>query len=159
MLERMKGAVLLDADTYELVEHDQRYLSEAAIIVAVTSVLTGLGAWFATGRFAGFISLLIVGFLGWFVWAGITLWVGTRFFGGTADMGEMLRVLGFARSPMVLAVIPFVGLFVGSVWSLVASVVAIRQGLDFKTSDALLTALVGWLVLLIAQAILTFAFG
>ena len=159
MLERIKGAVTLDSETYELVENDAKYMGEAVLIVAITSVLTGIGAWISTGSFAGFIALLIIGFLGWVIWAAITLFIGRGLFGGTADMGEMLRVLGYARAPLALAVVPFVGLLVGSIWSLVCSIVAIRQGLDFTTGKALLTAGIGWVALLIVNGILSFVIG
>ena len=88
--------------------------------------------------------------LGWIVWATTTSFIGTRVFKGTTDMGEMLRVLGFAQSPRVIGVIPFLGP-VAAVWVLVASVVAIREGLDFSTGRAIGTAIGGWLVWIVLQ--------
>jgi hypothetical protein len=52
---------------------------------------------------------------------------------------------------------PFLGpliTFVVMVWMLVCGVIAIRQALDFDTGKAILTALIGWLVLLIPTIIL-----
>ena len=155
MLDRVWRAAKLDPDLYEMVEHQPRYLPEAALIVAVTSVLAGLGGWITTGNFvSGFISLLLVGLFGWLVWASVTLFVGTRFFGGTADLGEMLRVLGYASGPLALSIIPWGGAFIGGIWALVASIVAIKQGLDFSIAKALGTAIVGWLLLIVLRAIL-----
>ena len=71
-------------------------------------------------------------------------------FNGTTDMGEMLRVLGFAQAPRVIGVIPFLGP-VAAIWVLVASVVAIREGLDFGTGRAIGTAIGGWLVWVVLQ--------
>ena len=153
MLNRVFRALKLDADLYEEVEHDSQYLPEAALIVVATSLLAGFGGWISGSFVAGFISLALTGLLGWFVWSGVTLIVGTRIFGGTANYGEMLRVLGYANAPLALAIVPWVGLLVGSLWALVASIVALRQGLDFTLGKAIGTAIVGWIVLFIVRAV------
>ena len=153
MLNRVFRALKLDADLYEEVEHDSQYLPEAALIVVATSLLAGFGGWISGSFVAGFISLALTGLLGWFVWSGVTLIVGTRIFGGTANYGEMLRVLGYANAPLALAIVPWVGLLVGSLWALVASIVALRQGLDFTLRKAIGTAIVGWIVLFIVRAV------
>ena len=153
MLNRVFRALKLDADLYEEVEHDSQYLPEAALIVVATSLLAGFGGWISGSFVAGFISLVLTGLLGWFVWSGVTLIVGTRIFGGTANYGEMLRVLGYANAPLALAIVPWAGLLVGSLWALVASIVALRQGLDFTLGKAIGTAIVGWIVLFIVRAV------
>lgn len=153
MLNRVFRALKLDADLYEEVEHDSQYLPEAALIVVATSLLAGFGGWISGSFVAGFISLVLTGLLGWFVWSGVTLIVGTRIFGGTANYGEMLRVLGYANAPLALAIVPWVGLLVGSLWALVASIVALRQGLDFTLGKAIGTAIVGWIVLFTVRAV------
>lgn len=151
IVDRMRGAASLDIHTYEEVEADTSATGQAAIvvvIVAIASAIGGVGSG-AEGVLGGLISAL----LGWLAWAGITYVVGDKLFGGTATWGEMLRTLGFAQSPgvlYILAVLPLVGwivrLFVG-LWILVAGIVAIRQALDFSTGKAVLTAIVGWLVM------------
>jgi hypothetical protein len=153
VLNRVFRALKLDADLYEEVEHDSQYLPEAALIVVATSLLAGFGGWISGSFVAGFISLVLTGLLGWFVWSGVTLIVGTRIFGGTANYGEMLRVLGYANAPLALAIVPWVGLLVGSLWALVASIVALRQGLDFTLGKAIGTAIVGWIVLFTVRAV------
>lgn len=153
LTDRMIGAATLDVNTYEDVEHDETATSQAALVVAITAVTQAIGAAAGQGH-AGrnFIATVIVALISWWLGAGITYWVGTRLFGGTATWGEVARTIGFAQSPAVLAVlgiIPGLGrlvLFVVWVWVLVASVIAIRQALDFDTGKAVLTALVGWLV-------------
>ena len=50
----------------------------------------------------------------------------------------------------MIGVIPFLGP-VAAVWVLVASVVAIREGLDFSTGRAVGTAIGGWLVWIVLQ--------
>ncbi len=99
--------------------------------------------------------------LGWLVWAGITYLIGDKILGGTATWGELLRTLGFAQSPGILAVLGLIPLLGGivrlvlAVWVLIAGVIAIRQALDFSTGKAIATAVIGWLAIAIPLAILT----
>lgn len=158
IVDRVKGAVLLDGETYELIEENKRYLPEAAGIVAITSLLTGVGAALSGKGVEGFVSMLVVGFVLWFIWAAAALFVGTKYFEGTSNMGEMLRVLGYASIPMVLGVIPFFGMAVGGLWTLAASVVAIKRGMDFSMSKAVMTAGAGWVIFMVVRYVLFFIF-
>lgn len=68
----------------------------------------------------------------------------------------MLSPIGFAYAPQVLnflTLIPFLGRpieLVLSVWSLLAVIVAVRQGLDISTNWAALICLVGWPLIQVA---------
>lgn len=167
LIERVLGVLKLDVNTYEAIEADESATSQAAIVVAIVAIVGGLvgGAISAAfdGSFIGtFISTLLSSFIGWFVWSFVTYFVGTRLFGGKADLGQMLRVLGFAQAPGILAAIPVCGAFVGWIWTLVCTFIAIRQGLDLDNTKAALTAVVAWfavfLVGLVIAAVLA-AFG
>lgn len=157
MVERMLGAATLNPATFEEVEHDENATMQAAGVVALVAAAQALGRWggpFAMGSAAG------VALLGWLVWAGITYFVGTRLFGGTATWGELLRTLGFAHAPGILAALaffPVLGSFLRlalMVWMLLAAIVALRQALDVTTGKAIATGVVGWLILAVLQAIL-----
>jgi hypothetical protein len=156
--DRMKGAALLDVPVYEEVEADTTATGQAAAVVLIASVAGAIGraGWGPSGIIMGLLMTLI----GWVIWAAVTYFIGTRLFGGTATVQELLRTLGFAHAPGVLFVLgfmPFLGpliTFVVMVWMLVCGVIAIRQALDFDTGKAILTALIGWLVLLIPTIIL-----
>lgn len=158
LTDRMIGAAMLSVATYEEVEADQTATSQAAIVVAIVAVAGAIGNYFRHGG-RGIIGAVIAAFVGWLLWAGITYFIGTRLFGGTATVGEMLRTLGFAQSPgviLVLAIVPILGWLViaaVAVWQLVAGIIAIRQALDFTTGKAILTALIGWVVVWIINAI------
>ena len=147
---RMRGAATLDIATYEEVEHDTTATAQAAGVVALTAAAQAVAA--STGGVAAIFGAAAAALVGWFVWAGITWLIGGKVFGGTATWAELLRTLGFAQSPNVLAVfalLPFVGWAVYAVlfvWVLIAGVVAIRQALDFDTVRAILTALTGGLI-------------
>lgn len=146
MIENMLRAARLDQAFYQSVEQDERLTPQATAVVVLAAVLSALGTWFVLDR--SFFRLVIVGsvsaVLGWLVWAGITFWIGVQFMGGTANYGEMLRVTGFAQSPRVLGIVPFIG-WIGAIWALVATVVAVREGLDVTIGQALVASFAGWL--------------
>jgi hypothetical protein len=158
IVDRMKGAALLDVATYEEVEHDNDATGQAAVVVIIVAVCSALGAIWRGGPsiIAGPISAV----LGWLLWSAITYVIGDKLLGGTATWGELLRTIGFAQSPgvlMIFGIIPILGGIVRVVvalWLLVAGIIAIRQALDFSTGKAIVTALLGW-VAMIALAFLT----
>ncbi len=156
--ERMKGAALLDVATYEEVEADTTATGQAAVVVVLAAIASGIGM--ARGGPAGIIGAVVASLLGWVVWAGITYIIGDKILGGTATWGELLRTLGFAQAPGVLAVLgiipgmqDIVSLVIG-IWLLTTGIVAIRQALDFSTGKAIATALLGWLAMMIPRALL-----
>jgi len=161
--ERMKGAALLDVATYEEVEADTTATGQAAIVVTLGAIASAIGA--SGGGLRGIVAALVASLIGWVLWAGVTYFIGAKMLGGTATWGELLRTLGFAQSPKVLAVlaiIPGLGWFVGtalSIWLLVAGIIAIRQALDFSTGKAIATAVLGWLAMVIPFALLGLSGG
>ena len=164
MFNRIMGVFKLDVNTFEEVEHDETATSQAALVVALVALLgglgSGLGASYSGGNFwTSFISTLIWAFVGWFLWAGVSYLVGTSLFGGQATLGEMLRVLGFAQAPQLLGIIPCLGGLVGAIWALIAGFIAIRQGLDLDNTKAFLTALVGFVVLMIGYVAIFMVLG
>jgi hypothetical protein len=98
----------------------------------------------------------IVALVGWYVWAFVTYFVGTRFLPGPrtqADLGQLLRTIGFSASPgliRVLGIVPGLGWLVSLVaalWMLVAMIVAVRQALDYEsTGRAVAVCLIGFAV-------------
>lgn len=159
MLERIIGVLKLDVNTYEEIEADESALTEAIIVVSIVAVIGGLigGGISAAlgGSFVGsFLSTLLNAYIGWVVWAAVTYFVGTQFFGGQATMGEMLRVLGYAQAPGILRIIPVCGSFVGWLWSIATGFIAIRQGLDVDNTKALLTIVIGWVAVFVVSLII-----
>ncbi len=140
---RMIGAAMLDVPTFEAVEHDTTLTGQAAAVVALAAVATGIAT--SDSVIGGTIGALI----GWFFMAGTIYIIGTKLFDATATWGEVLRTLGFAASPkilLVLAVLPILGWLVQLVvglWALAAAVIAIRQALDISTGKAILTGILG----------------
>lgn len=161
MLDNIIGVFKLDPMTFERIEKDSTQTGPAALIVILVSILAGLGNAvfnsfsdrpFFTGLIGGIIAVL----LGWVLWSALTWFIGTRLFNGQADLGEMLRVIGFAYAPQVLSIIPCIGGIIGLIWTLAAGFVAIRQGLDLDNTKTLITIGVGLLAYLALMAIVNF---
>ena len=160
IIDRMIRAARLEPQLYEEVEHDRSATSQALLVVVLGSIAAGIGA--LSGGIGGLIFGIVAALVGWAVYAFIAYWVGTNIFKGPrteATWGQLLRTLGFANSPrvlLVLVVIPVVGIIVGLavfIWTLVTTVIAIRQALDFDTGRAIATAVVS----LLAQFVIYFA--
>ena len=153
IVDRMRGAAMLDVATYEEVEHDEQATGQAAVVVLIVAICTAIGAISRGG--AGILVAPITAIVGWLVWAGVTYLIGDKMLGGTATWGELLRTLGFAQAPgvlMIFGIIPLLGGLVRAivaVWLLVAGVIAIRQALDFSTGKAVVTGLLGWVALVV----------
>ena len=94
--------------------------------------------------------------IGWLAGSAVLWFIGTRLLPGrntNADLGQLLRTLGFAQTPGlfgVLAVVPVAGLFIPFVvamWVIAATFVAVRQALDYESNlRAILVCLLGWIV-------------
>lgn len=143
-IDRMLRAARLDVKLYEEVEADTSATSQALLVVILVAVAGGIGSFFS-GGVVGLVTGIVVGVVGWAIWAFLTHLIGTKLFGGTATMGELLRTVGFAYSPGVLNILGFIpglGALIGLVvfaWTIVAGVIAVRQALDFSTGKAIAT--------------------
>ncbi len=163
IIDRMIGAAKLDVPTYEEVEHSESLTAQAAMVVAIAAVARAIGG--VDGGSAQILSGLMTALSMWIVWAGITYLIGDKLLGGTATWGELLRTLGFAQAPGVLAIVGVIGPLSGvteivvSIWLLVAGIVAIRQALDFGTGKAILTAVLGWLSAMLVAVLIAIAIG
>jgi hypothetical protein len=163
-VNRILGVFKLDAGTFEAVEHDRSATSQAALIVLLVALLSGggsaLGAVLTdSSALSSFFSSLVLTFVGWILVSVITYFVGTTFFKGQATIDEMLRVIGFAFAPQLLSIIPCVGWPIGAIWSLIASFIAIRQGLDLDDARTLFTILIAFVIYIILFIVASLLFG
>ena len=153
---RVIGAAVLDRETYEDVEADRSATPQALVIVLLSSVAAGFGAARGQGEATVpfFLEIAALSVLAWVAWSAVIYAVGafilpTR--DTRTDLGELLRTLGFAAVPgllQVLAAAPGAGSGIFAIcilWSLAASVVAVRQALDFEsTGRAIAVCGLGW---------------
>lgn len=184
MLERILGVFKLDVATFELIEHDESATTQAAIVVGLVGLLSAIGAAIGAvvannalstigsqlgsdfelpmaiptlSPVGAFLNALIGAFVAWLLWSALTYFIGTRLFEGQANMGEMLRVIGYAQAPRLLSVlgfIPCIGALLslaGWLWALVATFVAVRQGLDIDNGKTALTVILSFVVVIVVN--------
>jgi hypothetical protein len=119
----------------------------------------GIGTALGVNFVGSFIRQLISAFVAWLIWAAVTYFVGTSLFKGKSTIGEMLRVLGFAQAPGLLVIIPICGAFVGWLWTLACSFIAIRQGLDIDNTSAFFTAVIALIVVILVNVVIGLILG
>ena len=142
--QRVTGAALLNAQAYEDVEADRSATGQALAVVLLSSLAAGIGAAGPAGaRPAALAGVSLLAFAVWVIWAVLTLQIGTRIMPSQrtrADVGELLRVTGFATAPGILRVVGVIPgttslvFVVTMAWMLMAMIVAVRQALDFTST-------------------------
>jgi hypothetical protein len=159
----MIGAALLRPHTYEEIEHDSAATMQAAIVVVIVALATGIGS-IGLGITA-LIFGIVSGIAQWAIWAFVTFILGTTLFktpATEANWAQLARTTGFAQTPGLLRVfgaIPFIGpvlAVIGTVWQLAAMIVAVKQALDYTSVwRAVAVVVVGFILV----AILNLIFG
>jgi hypothetical protein len=152
-VQRVIRALKLEAALFEEVEADRDATAQALGVVLLSGLAAGIGGS-GRGLAGGILLLTTASVLAWVVWAVVTYVIGTKILPGAqteADVGQLLRTVGFSSAPgviQVLGVIPVLAeavFFVASVWMLVAMVIAVRQALDYEsTARAVGVCLIGW---------------
>lgn len=167
LTDRMIRAAKLDVSLYEEVEADRGAIRQAMDVVVLSSIAAGLGN-LTRGGLSGIVIGAIAALIGWFIWAWLTYVIGTKLLPEPqtrADLGQLLRTIGFASSPgliRILGIIPGLhGLvfLAASIWMLVATVIAVRQALDYQsTLRAVGVCVIGWIILVVIGAVLVAGF-
>ena len=165
---RIIRAAKLDSNLYEEVEADKSALGQAMAIVVFSSIAAGIGLY-KTGGFSGIITGTLASLISWYVWAYLTYFIGTKFLPEPqtqADLGELLRTIGFSSSPGLLRVfyfVPGIGIMlylISSFWMLVAMIIAVRQALDYNsTLRAVGVCVIGYIIQIFVLVIIFSIFG
>jgi hypothetical protein len=172
MIANVRRAMSLDRTFYQEVAYDERYSQEALMVVIVVAVLTGIGNFLGGvlggnfgGAFIGLIGGVIWTVAAYYIWAYVVQFVGKSLFQGQATVPQLLRTMGYAYGPLALGVLSFIpcfgGLiaFIGWIWSLVCGFFAVRETHKLSDGQTIVTAFVGWLVIVVISAILGTIFG
>lgn len=168
LVDRMVRASKLDINLYEEVEADKGAMGQAITVVVLSSLASGVGTIGILG-IKGLILGTISALIGWFVWAYLTYLIGTKLLPEPqtkADVGELLRTIGFSSAPGVLRIfglIPFFGAvvsFVAGIWMLVAMIIAVRQALDYKSTwRAIGVCAIGFVIYIVVIALIMSIMG
>lgn len=157
--ERVVGVMRLQSAMFEEVEHDASATAQAAIVVLAATIVPFL-IWYDLG-IRILLGTIVAALLGWLLSSVVLFLIGTRLLPGrntSANIGELLRTVGFAQAPGIfgiLAIIPILGWLVGFLvvlWVLAATVIAVRQALDYDdTLRAVIVCLLAWVVKVIVM--------
>ena len=151
--ERVTGVLALRPSVFEDIEADKHANLQAFAIVVICALAAGL-----SGGQYGLVRMILESIgavVGLVTWAAVTYLLGVRLLPEPqtrSDLGELLRVMGYATIPSVFAplvAIPFIGRVVPvavSLWLLGTFTIGVRQALDYRsTVRAFIVVIVGWL--------------
>lgn len=167
-VDRLRGALMLDARTYRDVEQDTSANGQAAITVVLAALAAGIGSLLGRDVIQNLVGTAISSLLQWVIFSFVAYYVGASLFSSgdtSVTPGQVLRTIGFAQAPkilLVLGIIPVLGWIVGLVvffWFLAAAIVALREAFEFDTGRAVGTGLVALAVILVIDIVLSVVFG
>lgn len=166
LVQRSLGIAQLNDATYEEIEHDTTALPQAVLVVLAAGLAGGIGA---VGESAwGIIAGPIAGIIGWAIASFFVYVVGTRLLPSSqtqADLGQVLRLYGYAAVPgvaNVLGFIPIIGAIVAlaaGIWGIVCAVKAIMHALEMTVARAIVTAIVASILAAIVIGVIALVFG
>lgn len=161
MIRALKG----EAQLYEEVEHDPKATQQVFLVIGIVAVAEAIGLALENlillQPLSGILFESVTGFVltvvGIGLWSLLLYFFGTRLFQGKATPQEVWRAAGFARSPGVFLIIPFVGAL-ANLWMIYTNIIAARQALDLTTRKAILASIVSYIPYLIIIAFIQLIF-
>jgi hypothetical protein len=166
IVQRAKDVAQLDTRTYREIARDPNATKEAALVVALVAIANGIGS--AGDGSSGLIGGIIAGLLGWVVFSAVIWFVATNITGSpttTASIESLMRTLGYARVPGLLAVFGFIWLIgwiataVAGIWILVTSLYAIHTTLNMGWLRTLATVLIAGIISGLVTLLIGLIFG
>ncbi len=152
---RIVRAIRLDVMLFEEVEADRSAMGQAMLLVVLSSLASGIAS-ISRGADYSIIGGTIGNLIGWFAWSYLIFYIGTHWLAEPqtrSDYGELLRTIGFASAPGLIAIfgiIPgfyVIAFLVSAIWMLIATVIAVRQALDYSsTGRAIIVCVIGWII-------------
>ena len=152
LTSRMIRALKAESRLYEEVEHDPNATRQVLLVIGMVAVAQAIGIalenLLLSQSLSGILAESIIGFVltvtGIALWSYLLYFFGTKLFQGKATPQEVWRAAGFARSPGVFYIIPFVGR-IAFIWMIYTNIIAARQALDLTTRRAILASIVSLL--------------
>lgn len=161
IIQRSLGIVQLNDATYEEIEHDTSALPQAVIVVLAVGLAGGIGA--IGDSVWGIIAGPVAAIVGWAIASFFIYMVGTRLLPSAetqADLGQVLRLYGYAAVPgvaNVLGFIPVIGAIVALaalIWGIVCAVKAIMHSVELSMTHAIATAIGAALVAVVVSGMI-----
>lgn len=173
VLNRLKRLAMLDTTVFDEVRDDERELIPAIVIVAVSTILAALGAWFylmvkapsgISVDFGNvFVKEILLGSLFsialWFAWVAVVYVLLVQVFKEQTDVQMLIRTMGYAAFPLSISILLFitgaalgVGLVAMVIW-FVMSTYAIQSTTSASSDHVVMANAAGFAVFAI---VLTF---
>jgi hypothetical protein len=156
LVRRVIGAMTFSSAKYREIAAQPGATAQAIIIVLSSCVVPG-SASIVYGRAGG----VLYSFSGWSIWFCIAYLIGAKIFPESPvdnSVRRLLRASGFATAPALLGFFSTIRPFghilpmVTTVWVITATVVAIREALQYRTtSRAVAVCLVSWVAASLIQ--------
>ena len=144
VVDRVKRILMLDASAYTEVAEDESATGPAFAVAMVAALVSGIGTAFTTDGFgigSALGAALIGAPLGLLIGSGVFFLLG-KMFGGQGEYMGLLRAFGHASAPQALGIIPILGSFIGSIWSIVCAVIAVREIHKLSTGLSVVVVLI-----------------
>lgn len=153
-LTRISATIQLDPNAYSKIREQKVSLSQAMLLVFLSSIAT------AVGSVGGYVEKIPMAILtacaGWMIWALFIYILGARIFPEPAtqtDIRTVMGFIGFASTPGILKLLAFfpaisgIILFGATIWMLAATVVATQQVFNYQSFPrALAITVSGWII-------------
>jgi Yip1 domain len=169
LASRIYRTARFDTETIHALKEDSTATGQAVAVLLLVGLFYGLGFSIFTGLQHGPLSLnylisntlanMIITDFAVFIWSATVFLVGTKLFQGQAGYWQLARPLFFSTAPgilFILIAIPFTPLIelaaiVASAWIVLAEFIALKNAMGFNMQRALLTSVVGLLILAFIQ--------
>src|SRR5712691_7345639 len=166
---RIYRIATFDRETFREVRDDKNATGQAVAVLLLVGLSYGLGFSIFNGLQKSTLSLdfvisqtlanMIVTDFAVFIWSATVFLVGTKLFQGKTGYWQLARTIFFSTAPgilFILIAIPFSPVIVttavvASAWIVSAEFVALRSAMGFNSQRALLTSVVGLLILAFIQ--------
>jgi hypothetical protein len=169
LASRIYRVAKYDTTTIRELKEDKTATGQAIAILLIVGLSYGLGFSIFTGiqshtlspneLISSTIANMIFSDFAAFIWSATVFLVGTRLFQGKTGYWQLARPLFFSTAPgilFILIAIPFSPIIitaavVASAWIVSGEFVALKSAMGFNTQRALLTSIVGLLILAFIQ--------
>lgn len=154
MLEQMVRAARLDRTFYTRLIFDSYATGNAVLVVGLVYLVLGLIPWLlrgllGAGALMSVLRVVLFGAIWWIIMSLVVWLVGAYLLEGDARLQTVIRSTGFAHTPLLAAVVPVAGFWVGLVWFGAGVTMAAETTLGLERSKAIIAAVAGVLVWLL----------
>ena len=174
ILNRVMRLARLDTTVFDEVRDDERELIPAIVIVAISSLLAGVGAWLwllfvkPTGVDLDFgnvlLKIMLIGTIFaavlWGVWVAITYVILVQVYKEQTDLMSLMRTMGYAAFPFSLSLLMFIpGLSFGIalaaivLW-FVMSTYAVQAASNASSDRVVMANAIGFIVFAVFMALI-----